>query len=159
MPVAPLQLLSCDPASPQVLALLQASDAYLAGLYPAESNHVLSPEQLKQGNTLFLGAYRAGQLLGCGAVRILDDDGRYGEIKRLFVPPQSRGQGVAKALMARLEAHLETQGVAWARLETGIHQAEAIGLYRQLGYRERPPFGSYQPDPLSLFMERQLPLA
>ena len=41
-------------------------------------------------------------------------------------------------------------------LETGYLQTEAIGLYRRLGYAERPPFGDYLPDPLSIFMEKPL---
>ncbi len=58
-----------------------------------------------------------------------------------------------------LEALAETaraENLAAIRLETGIHQPEAIGLYRSGGYTEIPPFGSYQPDPLSLFMEKRL---
>ena len=42
------------------------------------------------------------------------------------------------------------------RLETGIRQPEAIGLYRSAGYAEIGPFGAYRPDPLSLFMEKRL---
>ena len=45
-----------------------------------------------------------------------------------------------------------------ARLETGIHQPEALGLYRRLGYVERGPFGSYALDPLSVFFEKRLAL-
>lgn len=43
------------------------------------------------------------------------------------------------------------------RLETGIHQPEAIGLYRSYGFQEIEPFGAYKADPLSLFMEKELP--
>jgi putative acetyltransferase len=42
------------------------------------------------------------------------------------------------------------------RLETGIHQPEALGLYRAAGFVERGPFGPYRPDPLSVFMEKPL---
>jgi putative acetyltransferase len=42
------------------------------------------------------------------------------------------------------------------RLETGVRQPEALGLYRKLGYRERGPFGAYKPDPLSVFMEKRV---
>ena len=50
----------------------------------------------------------------------------------------------------------ERRGVRLFRLETGIKQTEAVGLYRKLGYRERHPFGAYRPDPLSVFMEKSL---
>ena len=56
--------------------------------------------------------------------------------------------------MHDLEGELEVRGVTLFRLETGIKQPEALGLYRKLGYRERGPFGAYVADPLSVFMEK-----
>ena len=58
--------------------------------------------------------------------------------------------------MAALEAKLIKEGIIFARLETGIKQTAAIGLYKSLGYQERVPFGQYVTDPLSIFMEKQL---
>ena len=86
----------------------------------------------------------------------MQDDGHYGEIKRVFVLPEHRGKGLARAIMATLESLLRREGTALARLETGVAQPEALGLYRSLGYRERAPFGTYRPDPLSVFMEKVL---
>ena len=67
-----------------------------------------------------------------------------------------RGNGLAKLIMCELEAHLKQRGIGVARLETGIYQPEAIGLYEKLGYEIRGPFGAYKPDPLSVFMEKRL---
>lgn len=145
------------PLLPDVAPLLAASDAYAASLYPAESNHMDGPEVLVADNVVFLGGWVQGQLVGCGAVkRLADADGAYGEVKRVWVQPAHRGQGLSRRLMAALEDTLRAQGVPLARLETGIHQPEALGLYRALGYAERPPFGDYRPDPLSVFMEKRL---
>ena len=83
---------------------------------------------------------------------------RYGEIKRVFLLPEFRGHGLSKTLMIALESHLVDQGIRFSRLETGIHQPEALGLYRRLGYIERDVYGDYQPDPLSVFMEKDLDL-
>ena len=145
-----------DPLLPEAQALLAQSDAYMAALYPAESNHLESAQALRQSHVLFVGAYIDGTLVGCGAVKTMDDDGTYGEIKRVFVLDAHRGKGLSKAIMQTLEAHLAASGVGLARLETGIHQPEALGLYARLGYVEREPFGSYAPDPLSVFMEKPL---
>jgi putative acetyltransferase len=41
------------------------------------------------------------------------------------------------------------------RLEAGIHQPEALGLYEALGYVRRGPFGDYGDDPVSVFMEKR----
>ena len=78
------------------------------------------------------------------------------EMKRVFVAPAARGKGVARLLMEALEREAAKLGVTLMQLETGIRQPEAIALYRKFGYAERGPFGSYQPDPLSLFMEKRL---
>jgi putative acetyltransferase len=67
-----------------------------------------------------------------------------------------RGRGVSKQLMQALETHLREQQIPLARLETGISQPEALGLYEKLGYQYRSPFSSYQLDPLSVFMEKRL---
>jgi putative acetyltransferase len=150
-------IVDLDPYSGSARTLLEASDAYLGALYPPESNHLTSPDDLAQAHVRFLG-YQVGlDVVGCGAVKILEDStGRYGEIKRVFVLPDFRGRGISKALMEALEAHLIDQEVNLSRLETGIHQPEALGLYRRFGYVERGPYGNYVPDPLSVFMEKNL---
>lgn len=151
-----MNIVPLNPAAPAARALIGRLDAYQIGLYPAESNHLDGIEALQRPNVLFLGAYVGDELVGCGAVKSLDDDGVYGEIKRVFVLDAYRGRGVSKRLMHELEAHLRCLGIRTARLETGIRQPEAIALYRRLGYVERGPYGAYVSDPLSLFMEKNL---
>ena len=141
---------------PDVIALIDALDAYQGALYPAESNYHLSVEALKQPNVLFAvardtEAQRA--VIGCGAVVLLDG---YGELKRMFVPPAQRGRGIAKAIITFLEAHAGQRNYALLRLETGIHQPEAHGLYARAGYSKRGPYGDYPDDPLSVFMEKRI---
>jgi putative acetyltransferase len=145
-----------DPESAGVVALLELSDQTMGALYPAESNHLESAAALKLPNVAVFGAYIDGELVACGAVKILEDDGRYGEIKRVFVLAEQRGKGISKAIMAALECHLQASGIALARLETGIKQPEALGLYGSLGYVFREPFGAYRHDPLSVFMEKAI---
>ena len=59
-------------------------------------------------------------------------------------------------IMQYLEAELQQRGISVFRLETGVRQPEALGLYRKLGYVDREPFGAYKPDPLSVFMEKRV---
>ena len=145
-----------SPDSDSAQALIAMSDVYMAALYPSESNHLESVQALMRPNVVFLGCYLEDRIVGCGAVKILSDDGDYGEIKRVFVVESHRGKGYSRALMETLEKHLEDVGIGLARLETGIRQPEALGLYRRLGYVERGPFGAYAVDPLSVFMEKRL---
>jgi putative acetyltransferase len=149
-----LRIETCDP---QVGAdLIAASDAYMSKLYPAESNHFEDIAALRLPNVTFVVGYLAAEVVACGAVKIMADDGPYGEVKRVYVLETQRGRGHSSAIMDMLESTLRSAGVSFARLETGILQPEALGLYRKRGYFERGPFGKYQPDPLSVFMERQL---
>lgn len=147
-----------DPDHAEVQALIAASDAFYDGLYPAESNHLEALDDLKKANVIFIGCRVDGVLVASGAAKIMRDDGCYAEIKRVFVLEDYRGRGLSALIMQHLETTLQERGVGLFRLETGVLQPEAIGLYRKLGYRERGPFGAYGPDPLSVFMEKRLAL-
>jgi len=142
------------PRQPEILRLLEMSDAYAASLYPAESNHLVDVSTLERPSVCFFVARVDGAVAGCCAL-VEACDGT-AEIKRMFVDPKARGLKVGKRLLQTVERHGESLRLTAIRLETGIHQPEAIGLYRSAGYVERPPFGSYKPDPLSLFMEKAL---
>jgi len=142
-----------EPARTEVIQLIEQLDEYQSCLYPPESNHLDSIDALSKSNAFFLAAYTGSKICGIGSAKLIDD---YGEIKRVFVPSNQRGKGIAKAIMKALESYLIDQAVAYARLETGIHQKEAIKLYERLGYYRISPFGEYKEDPLSVFMEKKL---
>jgi putative acetyltransferase len=144
------------PDSAGARRLLALSDEFMASLYPAESNHMESVEALQAANVCFLGIEDGGEVVACGAVKVMHDGVAYGEIKRLFVLPGQRGKGHARRIMLALLAELRDRGIAMVRLEVGISQPEALGLYHALGFRQRDPFGSYAPDPYSVFMEKAL---
>ena len=90
----------------------------------------------------------------CGGVKLFGAE--YGEVKRMYVRPQFRGRGFAKAVLDHLAAYTQAHGVPLLRLETGIHQREAIGLYERAGFHRIPPFGDYTEDPLSVFFEKRI---
>ena len=142
-----------DPREPAILNLLAASDVYSASLYPATSNHMLNVEALLQPRMHFYKAHRDGVAVATGGFWAHED---YVEIKRVFVDPAARGLGVSKKLMQALEDAARALGIKIARLETGIYQPEALGLYRSIGYVDRGPFGDYKSDPMSVFMEKTL---
>ena len=139
---------------PDVVALIDELDAYQVPLYPLESHHGVDIATLLRPDVVFLVARdAAGTALGCGAVLVTPD---YGELKRMFVRPACRGQGIAKALLDALQAQARHRGCPALMLETGIRQPEALGLYERSGFTRRAPFGDYAPDPLSVFMEKPL---
>ena len=158
--------------------LLVLSDQYMASLYPAESNHLVSSESLRAGDAVFLGAFisstmssisetadepaktdelqsgsKVGECIACVAARFYREAG-YAEIKRLYVQEAHRGLGLSRTLMSAIEAEILAEGIDCARLEMGIYQPEADALYRSIGYRNIPPFGEYLVDPFSQFLEK-----
>lgn len=137
-------------------ALIQMSRDYQAEIYPAESINQDDPEYLVKGGMYFVGAYDGERLCGIGGVKIMRDTPDYGEIKNLFVDPVCRGLGVSKIIMSTLENHLIKEEINLCRLETGVSQPESIGLYHRLGYRDCDAYGDYGPDPLSIFMEKEI---
>lgn len=151
MPAVAFQV--ADPATPENLTLIEQLDRYQEALYPSESNHLLPIAVLRQPNVIFLTVTVDGELAGCGAFVNMGD---YAEIKRMFVLPEFRGLKLGRQLLDELERAALAAGLSLARLETGIHQPEALGLYEKAGYRRRGPFGEYGEDPLSVFMEKQL---
>ncbi len=68
-----------------------------------------------------------------------------------------RGSGFGKLMLDHLADHARAHHIRLLRLETGIHQREAIGLYERAGFYRIPPFGPYTDDPLSPCYEKPLP--
>jgi putative acetyltransferase len=143
-----------SPDQLDVIALIAELDAYQDILYPPESRHSLDLDSLKQSNVLFAVARDStGQAIGCGAIVLCPG---YGELKRMYVCPRGRGQGVAKNLLALLESRAIGCGCKLVLLETGPYQHEALALYASGGYQRRGPFGDYTNDPLSVFMQKHI---
>jgi GNAT superfamily N-acetyltransferase len=134
--------------------LIDELEAHLAPFYPATSRHGYNVDKLIQQGVAFFVTRHNGIPAGCGGVQFFDSE--YGELKRMFVRPSFRGLGLAKLMLEHLEDHAREHHIPLMRLETGIHQTAAIGLYKRTGYISRPPFGEYGDDPLSRFFEKKL---
>lgn len=142
------------PDSPDAAALVAELEQHLASRYPAESRHGYSVEKLIREGVAFYVARLASGAAGCGGVQLYGAE--YGELKRMYVRPAFRGRGLGRQILERLALHARESGVQLLRLETGVDQAEAIGLYEASGFKRRAPFGAYRDDPLSLFYEKCL---
>ncbi len=79
--------------------------------------------------------------VGCGAIRNYNTDAM--EIKRMYVRPTCRKQGIAKSILRELEKWTKELGCFICMLETGRNQPEAFALYCKCLYHEIPKFGPY----------------
>jgi len=142
-----------SPESPDARRLIGELDAILTPLYPAESRHGYAVEKLVREGVHFFVLRVEGEPAACGGIQFYDG---WGELKRMYVRPALRGRGLGRAILVHLEIHARDAGCRVLRLETGIHQPEAIGLYQSVGFKRIPPFPPYRDDPLSLFFEKRL---
>ena len=141
------------PAAPDATALILELESHLAAHYAAESRHGYSVEKLIAQDVAFF-VLRDGEVAaGCGGIQLFGTE--YGELKRMYVRPAFRGRGFGKRILDHLAGHARKNGITRLRLETGIHQQEAIAMYEAAGFRRIPPFGPYRDDPVSLCLERQ----
>jgi putative acetyltransferase len=93
------------------------------------------------------------EIVGCIALRPLP--GSVGEVKRMYVDPAFRGQGLGRALLERLIASARERGYHQVRLGTLQEMAEAQALYRSLGFT---PIERYRDDEMvdTMFFELDL---
>jgi putative acetyltransferase len=150
----PPKISPARPDSPDAIALIAELESELVPLYPDESRHGYSVEKLLRENVAFFIIHHNGRAAGCGGIQLFPPD--YGELKRMFIRPTLRGLGLGKLMLQHLESHARQNGLPLVRLETGIHQRQAIALYEHMGYHRIGPFGPYRNDPLSVFMEKHL---
>jgi GNAT superfamily N-acetyltransferase len=99
------------------------------------------------------------EVVGVGALKPVDTT--VAEIKRMYVRPQARGQGLGRAILETLLADARTIGYQVARLETATFMREAHALYRSLGFQDRPVFDRNESslsglESFMLFMELRL---
>ncbi len=136
--------------------LLRAFVHEIAALYPGWSPTTgpsARPLDFKPPQGRFMVVYRGGEPLACAGLKPLD--GSTAEIKRLYVRPDMRGQGLGRRVIRELEHVARAEGYAVVRLDTGAAQPEAVRLFKAAGYRE---IADYNGNPFaSHWFEKPLP--
>ena len=94
----------------------------------------------------FIVGWRDGEAICCGGIK--DLGGGACEIKKMYVAPEARGQGIARALLDELENRARRRGYEIARLDTGPRQPHARSLYEAEGYAA---IGNFNGNPVATF--------
>ncbi len=133
---------TADPAAPPAATLIAAMRAEIRALYGAARGRGPSatPAELSPPGGVCLVGYRGGAAVCVGGVKCLPGAEGTGEIKRMYVVPEARGAGIARALLAALEGEARRLGYRSVRLDTGSRQPHARALYDSVGYREIPDY-------------------
>ncbi|GAB2460709.1 N-acetyltransferase [Hymenobacter qilianensis] len=99
-------------------------------------------------------AYQHDEPVGCGTFK--EFTGELVEIKRMYMQPALRGQGVAASVLTELEQWARELHYRGCVLETGMKQPEAIRLYERSGYQRIPNYGQYVGGENSVCMQKGL---
>jgi putative acetyltransferase len=148
-------------ATEEVRSLIGELDSVLSAEYTPEQQHGLTLDAIFQPHVRFFLARLDGAAVGCGGVALFSD---FAEVKRMYVRDPARGQGVADAMLARIEQEVRDTGLSLLRLETGDRQLAAMRFYARAGFRHCPAFGAYalmapQSIATSVFFEKRIGLS
>jgi GNAT superfamily N-acetyltransferase len=141
---------------PEVQSLVAEVQQEYVRMYGKEDRSPIDAAEFDPPNGLFIIATVDGRPAAMGGWRRLDSPSGTAEIRRMYVSPEFRGRGLARAVLAQLETTALDAGHRQLILETGLPQPEALRLYRSSGYRDVPPFGHYADSPLSVPLGKRL---
>ncbi len=149
----PLKLLRTNSAYPDFISLVHLLDQDLAQRDGEEHAFYAQYNKVPNLNTVVV-AYQNDTPVACGAIKEWDESTM--EVKRMYVPPSFRNQGIAALVLAELEAWTKELHYNRCILETGIKQPEAIRLYQKCGYQIIPNYGQYSGVSNSVCFEKRL---
>lgn len=145
-----------DLSGPEIAAFLEEHVAQMLSVTPPESKHALDLDGLRRPEITFWSVRDGDALVGCGALKRLDDG--HAEVKSMRTAPDRQRSGIASLLLAHIIAEAGRMGFARLSLETGAAEfyRPARKLYEKFGFDYCPPFADYRLDPYSVFMTRTL---
>ena len=146
---------------PDAALLVEEVQAEYVARYGGRDETPIDPAYFEDPGGAFFVGYLEHRPVATGAWRrrrdvLVDGSSLTAEVKRMYVVPQARGLGLARAMLAHLEETARAAGAEAMVLETGLRQPEAIALYESSGYRPIAGFGFYKDVPLSRCLARSL---
>jgi putative acetyltransferase len=145
-----------DLNGPEIIQLLQEHLHSMTLHSPPESIHALDIEKLRKPDITFWTVWQDSKLIGCGALKELDD--AHGEIKSMRTASAHLRKGVATAMLTHILEEARRRSYRRLSLETGSVEAfaPARSLYARFGFKPCAPFAEYVEDPYSVFMTIEL---
>ena len=128
----------------------------LRSVSPDDSCHVLDIKGLKDSSIKFWSFWDNNQLIGCAALKFLDDE--HGEFKSIRVEDNSRGKGFGKKIISHLIEVAKNEGIKRLRIETGAGDffKSARKLFKKFGFKTCRPFADYKEDPNSCYFDLEI---
>ena len=128
----------------------------LRSVSPDDSCHVLDIKGLKDSSIKFWSFWDNNQLIGCAALKFLDDE--HGEFKSIRVEDNSRGKGVGEKIISHLIEVAKNEGIKRLSIETGAGDffKSARKLFKKFGFKTCRPFADYKEDHNSCYFDLEI---
>lgn len=154
--VSLLEIKIDDLTGSKIIGLITEHLEDMAQNSPPESRHALNVEGLKRPDVTFWSAWEQDELLGCGALKHLNN--QQGEIKSMRTARLHLRKGVSKHILSHLIEEAKKRGYKRISLETGSMDffEPARSLYKSFGFEVCEPFANYKEDPNNVFMSKEL---
>ncbi|OMO32498.1 GNAT family N-acetyltransferase [Vibrio sp. 10N.261.46.E8] len=151
-----IEIKTDDLSGGEVIKLLEEHLADTYATSPAESVHALDLDGLKSPEITFFSAWKDSQLLGCVAIKELNE--QHAELKSMRTSQFARKSGVASQLLQHVLDTATVRQYQTISLETGSEDyfKAARNLYEKFGFDYCDPFADYVLDPHSQFMSIEL---
>ena len=143
-----------SPLQDEVRALIAELNALLLTLSPPEACYHLTVDQMAEPGVTVWIAREGGKAIGCGALKRHTAD--VGEVKRMFTRPEWQGQGIGRAILSKVIAAAEADGLSELVLETGDQHPAAWAVYEKAGFARCGPVLDYPDSPYFVFYQKQL---
>ncbi|MEJ2642610.1 MAG: GNAT family N-acetyltransferase [Desulfosarcinaceae bacterium] len=145
-----------DLSSPEVRSLLDEHLQHMIAVTPPGCVHALDIDALKSPEITFWSVWEGPSLLGCGALKQLDQ--YHAEIKSMRTATSHQGRGVASHLLQFILDEARKRNFPRVSLETGSYDAfiPARKLYEKFGFNYCDPFADYAQNKNSVFMTIEL---
>ena len=151
-----MKIIVDDLSGPEIAEFLDEHVQEMRAFTPLESKHALDLDGLRKPEITFWSVMDDDTLVGCGAIKRLDDG--HAELKSMRTAPTRKGSGIASHLLEHIITEARQMGFTRLSLETGAAEffRPARKLYEKFGFDYCEPFADYRPDPHSVFMTRAL---
>ncbi len=140
----------------EVNQLLKKHFIELRAASPEGSAHVLDIPGLRVPSIRFWSLWEKNKLIGCGALKLLNQD--HGEFKSIRVQDNFRGKGYGIKIIDHLINNAKKLGINRLSIETGAGKffEPARKLFNKCGFKPCPPFAHYKKDVNSLYLTKLL---
>jgi len=150
----PVSIAAESPLQDDVRELIQALNANLLSLTPAEFCYHMTVEEMADSHTTVFVAREKGRAVACGALR--RHGGGVGEVKRMYTRPEMQGRGIGGMIVGEIEALARREGISRLVLETGDRHPAAWRVYERAGFSRCGPVLDYPDSEWSVFYEKRL---